>query len=215
MDNIAPTKYRILTCAVDLFAAKGYTETSVRDIAMAAKIKPASLYNYFTSKENILAFMMNDYINQTKTMSFNQELPSMIQSNPTAEGMLNCLQLNFSVLANDYYLKVFHVLYNEHHRNEDVRKVSIKFILNIEENVERMFVELKKLNVIRHDVDSNIWGKTISSLVYTLVSRILLGIGQGSTTYTGMDLVNSLQYMFDLILKTYGVEKKQTDSQAV
>jgi len=128
---------------------------------------------------------------------------------------LNCLQLNFSVLTNNYYLKVFHVLYNEHHRNEDVREVSIKFILGVEENVKRIFIELKKLNVIRPDVDSDIWEKTISSLVYSLVSRILLGIGQGSATYTGMDLVNSLHYIFDLILKTYGVANNHTDIQVV
>ena len=215
MDEITPTKQRILICAVDLFAAKGYTEASVRDIAMAANIKPASLYNYFPSKENILAFIVNDYVNNAKIMSHNLDLPYILHKNPTAEGMLNCLQLNFSVYTDDYYLKVLRVLYNEHHRNEDVRKVFIKFILSIEENVRLIFGELKKLNVIRQDADSNIWEKIVTSLTYALVSRIFLGIGLGSPTYTGMNLAGSLHYVFDLILKTYGVANDITDNQAI
>ena len=215
MDEITPTKHRILTCAVDLFAAKGYTEASVRDIALAAGIKPASLYNYFPSKENILAFMVNDYISQTKIMTYNQELPSILKENPTAEGMLNCLQLNFAVITNDYYIKVLRVLYNEHHRNEYIRKVFVQSITNVEKNVERMFDELKKLNVIHQDADSNIWEKIISSLIYALVSRVFLGIGLGSTTYTGMNLSESLHYIFDLILKTYSVENNLTDNQTL
>lgn len=47
------TPARILDTAESLFAAQGYAATSVRDIAAAAGLTAASLYNHFPSKEAI------------------------------------------------------------------------------------------------------------------------------------------------------------------
>jgi AcrR family transcriptional regulator len=205
MNNITQTRQRILICAVDLFAAKGYVETSVRDITTAVGIKPASLYNHFSSKEDILVYMLNDYINKTRIMVNNPELPFMLQKNSTAEGILDCMQLNFSVLTDEYYSKVLHVVYQEQHRNENVRNLVVQVITEIEEYVERIFGELKKLNVIRHDADSDFWGKTASSLLYALPSRSMLGIGQDAPGFTGMNLLQLLCYVFGMVLKIYSV----------
>ena len=37
-----------------LFTAKGYEDTTMEDIAEAAEVSKATLYNYFSSKENLL-----------------------------------------------------------------------------------------------------------------------------------------------------------------
>lgn len=46
-----PTADRILDSAEALFAARGFAGTSVRDIANAVGLNPASLYNHFANKE--------------------------------------------------------------------------------------------------------------------------------------------------------------------
>ncbi len=46
-----PTADRILDAAEALFAARGFAGTSVRDIANAVGLNPASLYNHFANKE--------------------------------------------------------------------------------------------------------------------------------------------------------------------
>lgn len=45
------TRRSILNVSVDLFARNGYANVSVRDIANAVGIKPASLYYHFTNKQ--------------------------------------------------------------------------------------------------------------------------------------------------------------------
>jgi AcrR family transcriptional regulator len=51
----AETRRKILAVAQELFASPGFTATTTRDIAKAAKIAAGTLFNYFTSKEAILA----------------------------------------------------------------------------------------------------------------------------------------------------------------
>jgi AcrR family transcriptional regulator len=44
---------QIIREAVDLFAKKGFAEVTTREIAAAAKINEATIYKYFTSKEDL------------------------------------------------------------------------------------------------------------------------------------------------------------------
>lgn len=45
---------RILRMSRRLFTAKGYEDTTMEDIAEAAEVSKATLYNYFSSKESLL-----------------------------------------------------------------------------------------------------------------------------------------------------------------
>jgi AcrR family transcriptional regulator len=51
----AATRQRILDAAGHLFAAKGFEASTTRDIADAAGIASGTLFNYFTTKETVLA----------------------------------------------------------------------------------------------------------------------------------------------------------------
>ena len=50
---------RIATAALSLFLQNGYHNTSVREIAQKAGLSVGSVFNYFTSKEEILFFLLS------------------------------------------------------------------------------------------------------------------------------------------------------------
>jgi len=50
---------RILDRACDIFAQKGFHNTSVRDVASATGVSPAGLYYYFKSKEELLHLILD------------------------------------------------------------------------------------------------------------------------------------------------------------
>lgn len=54
----AETRERILECAADLFAARGYHGTSTREIARRVGIRQPSLFHHFPTKRGILAELL-------------------------------------------------------------------------------------------------------------------------------------------------------------
>src|SRR5215510_4308432 len=58
-------KERIAAAAANLFLDGGYHSTSVREIAQKAGLSVGSVFNYFTSKEEILFFLFSR--NQERT----------------------------------------------------------------------------------------------------------------------------------------------------
>ncbi|GLF87937.1 MULTISPECIES: TetR/AcrR family transcriptional regulator [Bacillus] len=54
------TKQKIVTASRDLFAKKGYSETSVRDILEAAEVSKGNLYHHFKGKEFLFLHIMEE-----------------------------------------------------------------------------------------------------------------------------------------------------------
>lgn len=53
----------VLETAINLFNNKGYDETTISDISKATGISNGSIYHLFTSKQDILKHIYNQYIN--------------------------------------------------------------------------------------------------------------------------------------------------------
>ena len=51
-----------------MFVEKGFTETSMRDLAQSLNVKAASLYNHFKSKEEILDVILDDVSKRFRIM---------------------------------------------------------------------------------------------------------------------------------------------------
>ena len=213
------TRQKILDCAVNLFASKGYTETSIRELAAAVGLKGGSIYSHFPSKQAILDYILEDY-SALNSDTFNAEAASStLREHPTADGVLACLRLSFPEGRDEYYLKVLCVILQEQHRNPDIRDfVSKRVILNAEHDISAVLQMLKDMNIIRQDANIDFWMKTSSSLLYAFASRRMLGIGDnspsipgmesaGATNFSGMGMVDLLRYLFDMLLETCGVKK--------
>ncbi|MGE6632147.1 TetR/AcrR family transcriptional regulator [Bacillus sp. NPDC077027] len=54
------TKQRLISTSRDLFAKKGYSETSIRDILEAAEMSKGNLYHHFKGKEFLFLHIMEE-----------------------------------------------------------------------------------------------------------------------------------------------------------
>lgn len=53
---------KIIAASLQLFLSKGYAQTTVRDIAQASNMSMGSLYNYVSSKDDVLFLVYNDMV---------------------------------------------------------------------------------------------------------------------------------------------------------
>jgi AcrR family transcriptional regulator len=56
------TREDIIVKASELFSERGYLETSMEDIALAAGVSKGAIYHYFTGKTEILFSICSDYV---------------------------------------------------------------------------------------------------------------------------------------------------------
>ena len=201
------TKQKILFFAAELFAGKGYTETTLRELAEAVGVKASSLYYHFPSKNAILEYMLEDYAaHNTGAKIRDQAIYEKLKEDPTAEGIMACFRLSYPDDMVDYYLKVLGVILQEQYRNPIIRKFIIEDIFTNSENVAKLIVHtLISLEKLRADEDADFWAKMHSSLLYTFSSRFMLGIGDNSPDFTGLSLTDMLKNMYDMLLKTRGI----------
>lgn len=61
-EPLQTTRERLYWTAAELFRARGFHATSMRDIAQAANIKAASIYHHYTSKDEILIDIMRKFL---------------------------------------------------------------------------------------------------------------------------------------------------------
>ena len=203
-----PTKQKILDSAIHLFAIKGYTETTVRELAAAVGVKEASIYNHFPSKMSILECILKEF-SQSARDSFKQDELARLAENPTADDILSCIRLTFPKDKEAYYLKQLYVILQEQHRNSTVRDfVANGVILGTEQVIGTIIGKLKEFNKLRQDTDPDFWIKAHSSLIYTFASRMLLGIGDQEPGFSGKGLPDLLRDMYDMMLRTCGTTRQ-------
>lgn len=77
-------KQAIIQAALQLFKEKGFKDTSIKSIAEVAEVSPVSIYNYFGSKDNLVALCVNDLFEE-----ITQQAEDILNSNLDFKTKLN------------------------------------------------------------------------------------------------------------------------------
>ena len=104
------TRQAILDAALDLFAAKGYFGTSLRDVASAVGVRESALYNYFAGKAALFDALLDAH------QAIKNERLAPLADGPIQDGRTLLLQLAESTL--DSYVepreeKLFRILMSD------------------------------------------------------------------------------------------------------
>jgi len=93
-------KERLMETAIDLFAAKGFSGTSIRDIANAMGVSISNIYHYFGNKEGLWVAILRYSV---------EELPAMLNE---------VCALDIDPLERFRLLLKTHLAFSETHRRE-------------------------------------------------------------------------------------------------
>ncbi|MDL2219314.1 TetR/AcrR family transcriptional regulator [Ruminococcaceae bacterium OttesenSCG-928-O06] len=129
VDDAQNTRERILLAAVKLFTARGYADVAIHEIASAAGIKAASLYNHFSGKEALFETII-DTVRDTYMLFYSRMDNGMEQAESFAD-VLDCL---FSELDVIYDVLVYYgvsLICAEQFRSEKARGVYHDVLLKV------------------------------------------------------------------------------------
>ncbi len=117
------TKERIIDAAINLFAEKGFAETSTREIAQMVGVTAASLYNHFVSKEEILQAILELFDEIRKLGSEAKRLYTLPREEMTLANICDCMFQRFPPDKKEYYLKILKIYYFEALRNPEIHPI--------------------------------------------------------------------------------------------
>jgi len=178
--------------SVELFVNKGYHQTTVREIAKASGMSMGALYDYISTKEDIL-FLVCDYIHTTVS---NKLKNSFIEEKNALENLKVAIGEYYNIIdeIQDYML----LLYQE---TKSLNKNARKYVFNAEleltgifENILKQCIKEKSIGLKNTEVKlvaqnimvvGQMWAfrrwilsrdNTINSYIETQTSLILNGI---------------------------------------
>lgn len=162
----------ILEAAFNCFIENGFHNTTMQDIYKATNLSPGAVYNYFRSKEDIVATAVE--MSQQRNTAMITEAASKNQE----EALINLGRL-FLTLARQIDLtkaaSVDLALYSEAHRNKRIREA----LYTGQETVKTKLIEFVKYN--------QQIGVINSKLNTLAITQVLISIFQGIELQTILD----------------------------
>ncbi|WP_455459041.1 TetR/AcrR family transcriptional regulator [Streptococcus salivarius] len=142
-------KQAIVQAALRLFKDKGFKETSIKSIAEAAEVSPVSIYNYFGSKDNLVALCVNDLFEE-----ITQQAEDILKSNLDFKTKLNQA---FSLCQEKMSQQISDYFQDKMVKDPALSSLLTKAITAKKRDIYRAYIELgKKEGLIAEDLSTEL-----------------------------------------------------------
>jgi len=169
---VTSTREKILNEALDLFAAKGYHATSMREIAKAVGIKGSSIYNHFSGKEDIFSELFN-YLAplNLKAENFEAKFKSA-ELNPI--GILNYFaEVVIGEMQDQKKVKLLQIMLKENNNPVVKKRLQRRMESNIE-RITKFFAQLQQQKKIKSNLEPAFTANEfVSALIYYRMRYLL------------------------------------------
>lgn len=132
---------RITEAALELFANEGYHATSVSKIAKKAEVSKGLIYNYYSSKEDILEAIITGVDKESSDL-----MRALFKGSPESQ-LRNVLNYLFEMLDKDFHrIKLFLSLVAQIENIDFVHRLGVEKYNNTMAILERLFQKLDYKN---------------------------------------------------------------------
>ncbi len=162
----------ILGAAFQCFVEKGFHNTTMQDIYKASNLSPGAVYNYFSSKEEIVITVLKGFSDW-----YISSLDSLISENPN-ESLNNIFRFWLSIIKqNDISNRISVQLdfYSEATRNKGIREAMLK---NQDATHDRL------IELIKHNQRAGVFNARLDPLS---IARAIMGMVFGIMIHKSLD----------------------------
>jgi AcrR family transcriptional regulator len=153
----------IMEAAVKCFMEKGFHNTTMQDIYDATKLSPGAVYNYFSSKEDIVVSALNEF----RDWSISSMTPLL--SEDQSESLIKYVDFWLSYANQDISRERFSVTlgyYSEAPRKKNIREAVLKSQNASHEKVMEIVKNNQRMGKINPALDPLSVARVMGSLVF-------------------------------------------------
>jgi TetR/AcrR family transcriptional regulator, cholesterol catabolism regulator len=148
------TRQRILDIAAELFATRGYEQTSMRDISAEVGMKPGSLYYYFQSKDVMLDAVLRTGVERLHS-AVERAVDQLPAGTPVLAQIESAMAAHLAALHGQAaYIRANVILFA--HAPASVRKASLIVRRRYGDYWRSLLERAAAENVIRSDLDLSV-----------------------------------------------------------
>jgi AcrR family transcriptional regulator len=162
----------ILEAAWKCFTEKGFHNTTMQDIYQATNLSPGAVYNYFSSKEDIVVASVKEFSNWSVS-----SLTSLISENPD-KSIIKVIQYWLSTIKQNDIGKGISIqldFYSEATRNSRIREA----MLQSQDATHDKLIEL-----IKHNQQAGVFNAKLDPLS---IARAIMGMVFGIMIHKSLD----------------------------
>ena len=151
---------QIINAAVACFSRKGFHQTTMKDICEEAGLSPGAVYNYFPSKEDIVARCAE------MSLQRNMEMFGSASGKGTVEAFKDVLQMLFAILKQENIAQAFSFdleIWAESTRNPKVREALHKNEEGNLKSLTQMVVAGQEQGIFNPEVDARSFARLLFS----------------------------------------------------
>ncbi len=171
---------RILDATVELLAEHGYSGTTTRQIAAVAEVSEASIFKYYSSKDELLMAIVKETINEIYDYSMSEVLPDItarFRDAPLEELMRSVIRERLAFFGEN--AKKVKVIYQEMLVNPAVRVYFREKVWSRLDEISRHFINRGISSGELHDIDPFFVQKALFGMLFhTVVFEQVLGLNQ-------------------------------------
>lgn len=175
------TRERIIDAAIDLYSKYGYTETSMRQVAEKAGIQVSSIYNHFSSKNDVLNAIFQEYEHWFNTNNTTREdalsyIRGLNGAKPSRSDLYDMLIIQYPDELSVRYRKILKIIYYESITNETFNTF-LEF-----DSIEQYVILLRDI------LDSLIESETILPCDTSAISSLVFSAASACISLTALNL---------------------------
>jgi AcrR family transcriptional regulator len=193
------TREHILTQSLKLFAANGFRETSVRDIAAAVGLQQGALYNHFKNKDAILTTLINQLMESAIVTIFEKKEPAQLY--PKGKALLSNIATTFKLLSFDGKNEaLFKLMMQEMYKNSAIRDLYQEYF--IQQNIKKLssiFFMMMQDEMIRSSDPLVLANEFLSPLFFYQTQVVLLKLDEKSTSSAATLFEKHVDYFWTTI----------------
>ncbi|GHO66329.1 TetR family transcriptional regulator [Ktedonobacter sp. SOSP1-52] len=183
---------QLLDAAIRVFARKGFSRATNKDIAHEADVTPGLIYHYFESKEALLQAVLEE----RSPLSLLRSLPAQVMELPPAQFLPSLVLRVLKIVEGEQFVQIIRVILPELMHNPSILPVAPSVLQRAVNTLAAYLDQQMQQGKLRRVEDSRLAAQTLMGSVIGFVLRRQIFLDSQALAYSQEQVANTIADIF-------------------